>query len=106
MRAAHARASASIYASRNAALGVSAGLDGNAVLDLHGLHVSEVRALLPSELSRLSAEGAAAVSVIVGAGYHTRGAPAARLAPAVEELLSELGYGFRRTQPGLLRVAL
>jgi hypothetical protein len=46
------------------------------------------------------------VSLIVGTGHHTKGAPCARVGPAVEVLLVELGYAYSQPQPGLLQLQL
>lgn len=61
---------------------------------------------LAQQLAALTKQRHECVSVIVGVGRHTKGPPAARLGPAVEALLRELGYSFRTPQPGLLRVRL
>lgn len=71
-----------------------------------GLHVQEVRQLLPQQLQELQASRQQSINIIVGAGRHTKGPPSARLAPAVEALLQELGYTYKQLQPGLLRVQL
>jgi hypothetical protein len=62
--------------------------------------------VLPQQLAALSKQQHESVSVIVGVGRHTKGPPAARMGPAAEALLKELGYSFKQPQPGLLRVRL
>jgi DNA-nicking Smr family endonuclease len=113
MWAAHERASQQIYAQRNAQLATATSTaaprgssSSAAVIDLHGLHVHEVQSLLPQQLAVLKQQKQAAVSIIVGTGHHTKGPPAARVGPAVEALLHQLGYSYRQPQPGLLRVQL
>lgn len=71
-----------------------------------GLHVQEMMQTLPQQLAALAKQQHESVSVIVGAGKHTKGPPAARMGPAAEALLKELGYNFKQPQPGLLRVRL
>lgn len=68
--------------------------------------MQEARSLLAQQLGALADRQQAVVSVIVGAGKHTKGAPSARLGPAVEALVQELGYVYSQPQPGLLRVVL
>lgn len=73
-----------------------------------GLHVQEVRQLLPQKLADMRQQhGGGSVHVIVGAGKHTNVGPqTSRLGPAVEALLTELGFRYRRAAEGLLRVQL
>jgi DNA-nicking Smr family endonuclease len=117
MWAAHDRASQQIYMQRNSQLASSAaaapaqrGSNGSnsssAVIDLHGLHVREVQSLLPQQLQALQQQKQQSVSIIVGTGHHTKGPPSARVGPAVEALLQELGWKYKQPQPGLLRVQL
>jgi DNA-nicking Smr family endonuclease len=113
MWAAHERASQQIYTQRNAQLATASttaaprGSSSNAaVIDLHGLHVREVQLLLPQQLAALKQQKQQYVSIIVGTGHHTKGPPAARVGPAVEALLLELGFSYKQPQPGLLRVQL
>jgi DNA-nicking Smr family endonuclease len=115
MWAAHERASQQIYTQRNTQLAAStatatkrssAGSSGAAVIDLHGLHVREVQSLLPQQLAALKQQKQQFVSIIVGTGHHTKGRPSARVGPAVEALLQELGFSYKQPQPGLLRVQL
>jgi hypothetical protein len=51
-----------------------AGGRGPAVVDLHGLHVSEALDALGAELARLAAVGAAGrrVRILVGTGHHSK----------------------------------
>jgi hypothetical protein len=119
---------------------------GGTVLDLHGLHVREVQAVLPRQLQALAAQqqrvvsGPAAeqvpapaataicvcsaapprrwpspaftplplpqVSLIVGVGSHSTHTRDARVLPAVELLLLELGYEYSQPQAGLLTLHL
>jgi hypothetical protein len=71
-----------------------------------GLHVQEMMQTLPQQLAALSKQQHESVSVIVGVGRHTKGPPTARMGPAAEALLKELGYSVKQPQPGLLRVHL
>uniref|UniRef100_A0A383VHL1 Smr domain-containing protein n=1 Tax=Tetradesmus obliquus TaxID=3088 RepID=A0A383VHL1_TETOB len=112
MFAAHELASQQIYTQRNTQLAASAataaqrGSSAAAVIDLHGLHVREVQSLLPKQLAAFQQQQQQSVNIIVGTGHHTKGPPSARVGPAVEALLQELGLSYKRPQPGLLRVHL
>jgi hypothetical protein len=69
--------------------------------------VQEVRRLLPQQLAAFASQGQhSSVALITGTGHHTTGAPSARLLPAVQALLTELGYSYSSPQPGLVRVRL
>ncbi len=110
MWAAHERASSSIFAQRNPMLRLSkpapGATSGAPTIDLHGLHVREVQAVLPKQLRALAGQQQRSVSIIVGAGHHTKGAPGPRVGPAVEVLLQELGYGYSMPHAGLIRLNL
>jgi hypothetical protein len=106
----HERASSSIFAQRNPLLqlgkpgaAVSAGASS---IDLHGLHVREVQAVLPKQLRALTSQKQRSVSIIVGAGNHTKGAPGPTVGPAVEALLQEMGYAYSMPHAGLIRLHL
>lgn len=62
--------------------------------------------LLPQQLAAFQKQQHSSVSVIVGVGHHTKGPPAARMRPAVEALVRELGYSLSEPTPGLLKVRL
>eukprot|EP00775_Hariotina_reticulata_P012083 gene12083-12223_t len=119
MWAAHEQASQQIFYQRNAPLispatAVSSSLGASSsssrahqVMDLHGLHVREALMMLRQRLQQLAAQqSCSSISLIVGTGHHTKGGPAARLGPAVEQLLEELALSYKEPQPGLLRVQL
>lgn len=61
---------------------------------------------LPQQLAALAAKQHDSASVIVGVGRHTKGPPSARMGPAVEALLKDLGCSYKQPQPGLIRVRL
>lgn len=75
-------------------------------LTFAGLHVQEMMQLLPQQIAALQKQQHTSVNVIVGVGKHTKGPPAARMRPAVEALVRELGYAFTEPTPGLLKVRL
>lgn len=81
-----------------------------AAVDCHccpaGLHVQEMMQRLPQQIAAFQKQGHPSVSVIVGVGHHTKGPPAARMRPAVEALVKELGYSITEPTPGLLKVRL
>ncbi len=69
MRQAHARAAATIFAQRNAAMG---GDDGLLSLDVHGLHPDE--AVQVTQDAMRNAGSAQWLAVIMGTGHHSSGA--------------------------------
>jgi hypothetical protein len=117
MWASHDQASQHIFSQRNARLtspaaagavpGAPCSSMAHPVMDLHGLHVNEALVMLRQRLLQLATQQSCrSISLIVGTGHHTKGAPAAKLGPAVEQLLKELGFSYKQPQPGLLRVQL
>ena len=68
MRQAHARAAATIFAQRNAAMG---GNDGLLSVDVHGLHPDE--AVRVTENAMRNAGAAQWLAVIMGTGHHSSG---------------------------------
>ncbi|KAK9845321.1 hypothetical protein WJX81_003404 [Elliptochloris bilobata] len=108
MRAEHQAAATRIFVQRNAPHRGSGGR-GAAVVDLHGLHITEALDALATELARLAATGGAGrrVHILVGTGHHSKGKHTPqRLPAAVEAFLVEGGYAVRRPLPGALEVSL
>ncbi|XP_058079344.1 polyadenylate-binding protein-interacting protein 7 isoform X2 [Magnolia sinica] len=115
MKAAHGKASESIYRQRNPISPElqSYGRGRDRLIDLHGLHVSEAISKLKHDLSVLRSMARSMgqrlqVFICVGTGHHTKGARAqARLPVAVERyLLEEESLDYTETQPGMLRVVI
>ena len=97
----HAEAAKSIFKKRNPHLslgGTNTFKDGNAIIDLHGLHPNEGIEILDDALKELVGKKfKGKVIIVTGTGHHSRGR--IKVAPAIKQHL--IGNGWKPKEASL-----